>query len=445
MNNSGRFLGMVSMTDSNQVRCIFQIYEDQYIDTPMIEAYIDVNVTNKDQSKFSDTGKVKLIRRKSLFSSEKKKPCDITFDFNLMDKNNQAIPIISNDISKVFLRGSVVSEDCGINFTFGSSMSNPELIKAFIFTLIQVIFSIIGISPLYKMLKRNNMNQILILNEYAFLFNIMIDLVLVVINLTFSMKILVEYFEFLTVVTMLFMFSILFKIRFFLYANEIRSANTQLTPRQRTRSKFLFMLKFVFFCIVAVAVGNFLIEYEFVFYIFFIYPLFQVIYNFHGVTQKNCFLWDVHLPFIISQIFYPIFMKGFSFSFFKLTPVKYFPMVIIGELFFGLVILFLQKCFGACFFLPKCMIPNYFNYFKKFSSHPVEEGDTCPICFSELTKNPDDEVEEDVESDPKKRPLLPKKYMQTPCGHRFHEDCLKNWMEQKLVCPCCRSGIPPVI
>jgi hypothetical protein len=444
MNNSGRFLGMVTMVQINQIRCIFQIYETEYIDTPTIEAYIDVDIDKENPSKFKKKDKVNLNHRKSLFSSEKKQQCEILFDFNLMDKNNQPIPFTSNAISKVFLNGSVKSKDCGIYFTFDSSMSSPELLKAFFFTLIQVVFSIMGIFPLYKMLKQNNMNKILIFNEWAFLFNIMIDLIITVINLTFSMKILVEYFEFLTVVTMFMMFSILFKLRFYLYANEIRTANTQFTPQQRTRSKFLFMLKFVFFCIVAIGIGNFLIVYEFIFYIFFAYPLFQVIFNFHGVTQKNCFLWDVHLPFIISQIFYPIFMKGLSFSFFNLTPVKYFPIIIIAEIFIGLVILLLQKCFGACFFLPKCMIPNYFNYFKKFSSHPVEEGDSCPICFSALTENPDDE-EEDVELDLKKRPLLPKKYMQTPCGHRFHEDCLKNWMEQKLVCPCCRSSIPPVI
>jgi hypothetical protein len=40
---------------------------------------------------------------------------------------------------------------------------------------------------------------------------------------------------------------------------------------------------------------------------------------------------------------------------------------------------------------------------------------------------------------------MPKKYMQTPCKHRFHERCLREWMEQKLMCPCCRTSIPPII
>lgn len=443
---SGRFLGMVAMNEKNQVRCIFEIYETEYIDTPLLESFVDVPVTSKEQSVFANTQEQQdLIQKHSLFSSTQKQKCTVTVNYRLVNKTNQKeVPVTSNDIGNVWLEGEVSSEDCGLEFTLESGMSSPELLKAFLFTVVQVAFCSLGIHPLYRMLKRNNMNRILVISEWAFMFNIMVDLVLVVINLTFSMRILVEYFEFLTVVTMFFMFSILFKIRFFLYSNEIRQAHTNLNPQRRTRRKFLFMIKFVALCIAAVACGNFLIQYEFLFYVFFAYPLFQVAFNFHGVTQKNCFLWGLHLPFVLAQLFYPIFMKGLRFSFFKLTPKRYFPLILLAEAFFGLGLLFLQKCFGACFFLPKCLIPNYFNYFRRFSSYPVEEGENCPICFSGLTENPDD-APDDPDQDPKTLGLLPKKYMETPCKHRFHEQCLRNWMEQKLICPCCRSNIPPVI
>lgn len=42
-----------------------------------------------------------------------------------------------------------------------------------------------------------------------------------------------------------------------------------------------------------------------------------------------------------------------------------------------------------------------------------------------------------------KKTLLSKKYMETPCKHRFHVECLKSWMDQKLECPNCRQKIPP--
>lgn len=289
------------------------------------------------------------------------------------------------------------------------------------------------------MLKANNMNQILILNEWAFLVNIMIDLIISVINLTFSMRILVEYFEFLTVITMFLMFSILFKIRFYLFANEVRVANSEFDQARRSRKKFISMLLFVAACIIAVSCGNFLIMYDFIFYILFCYPIFQIFFNIKNVTQNNCFIWEFHLPLIVSQVFYPIFMKGTSISFFKLTPDMYLPIVILAIVLFFNLILLLQKMYGACFFLPKVCIPDYFNYFKKFDKNPVEDDENCPICFSLLTENPE------IEENDKVIDLIPKTYMKTPCGHMFHEKCLKDWMEQKLMCPCCRKSIPPIL
>ena len=35
-------------------------------------------------------------------------------------------------------------------------------------------------------------------------------------------------------------------------------------------------------------------------------------------------------------------------------------------------------------------------------------------------------------------------YMITPCKHKFHESCLKNWVKIRLECPICRSQIPPL-
>lgn len=34
--------------------------------------------------------------------------------------------------------------------------------------------------------------------------------------------------------------------------------------------------------------------------------------------------------------------------------------------------------------------------------------------------------------------------MVTPCRHKFHPNCLRQWMEIKLECPFCRSPIPPL-
>ena len=34
-------------------------------------------------------------------------------------------------------------------------------------------------------------------------------------------------------------------------------------------------------------------------------------------------------------------------------------------------------------------------------------------------------------------------YYLTPCNHKFHKQCLLEWMEKRLQCPVCREPLPP--
>jgi len=55
---------------------------------------------------------------------------------------------------------------------------------------------------------------------------------------------------------------------------------------------------------------------------------------------------------------------------------------------------------------------------------PTKLKNDCAICFEDLLG----ESEE--------------KLYKTPCGHIFHEVCLRAWGIQKLDCPCCRKKLP---
>jgi len=33
-------------------------------------------------------------------------------------------------------------------------------------------------------------------------------------------------------------------------------------------------------------------------------------------------------------------------------------------------------------------------------------------------------------------------FFMTPCKHRFHKECLLNWMKRKHECPNCRMSLP---
>ena len=83
----------------------------------------------------------------------------------------------------------------------------------------------------------------------------------------------------------------------------------------------------------------------------------------------------------------------------------------------------------------KSVPKRVFNSIKQYFSNPnpetyvilendVEVEDNCSICLNPMTK------------DDKKLP---------DCPHRFHEDCIKNWIEKNNTCPNCRTKILPHI
>ena len=440
----GRFLGMLSIEENNVARFIFQLYTNRYIDTPTIVSNISFKLSDSELNQFSHEAKAAISKENNLFRSDGQENCNIQIDFCMQKKDSkQPMTINSDDVANVQIFGSILSPDCFIDLMFEGEVSIPEYAKALLFTLFQILFSGLGILPLYRIASANNSARMLILSEWSFLFNIMVDFVLVVINLRFSIKILVEYFEFLTVITLFLMFSILFKVKFYINAYDFRSLNCGLSQQEHSRRKLFFILKFTAFSFFFVSCGTFFIEYEFLFYLLFCSPLFQVWHNVTSVSQSNCFLWSVHPLLSFSQVLYPIVMKGLRFSFFKLTPVPYFSYVLVLQLLFCMSIFLLQKIFGATFFLPRFLIPNYYNYSRKFADHPADANLSCPICFNRLIQNGFAPCNDEAHK--KNELFLLKEYLMTPCGHKFHHSCLASWMEQKLICPFCRTKIPPIL
>jgi hypothetical protein len=48
----------------------------------------------------------------------------------------------------------------------------------------------------------------------------------------------------------------------------------------------------------------------------------------------------------------------------------------------------------------------------------------CAVCLTEIDDND--------------------RAMMTPCGHGFHEECLRRWMQEQMICPVCRHALPGV-
>lgn len=87
------------------------------------------------------------------------------------------------------------------------------------------------------------------------------------------------------------------------------------------------------------------------------------------------------------------------------------------------------------------MLPPVFDYNLQEEIN-IEIGSDipeCAICLTPLHIDPDFNEHEVRNPNEKNQPHL----MKTPCNHKYHDKCLKEWMNIKKECPQCRKALPP--
>ena len=413
-----------------------EFFENDYIEDKYIITNLALDLINEQQTTLNGTNSTNITMYDKIFSYRGEKNCTLTAELTLKDGNGVPLNITTDNVSDIVIEGKLVSVDCGINITFKATPNYIDLGSILIFTIFSIGCVLAGIRPLYVALRENNVNKIMNISDGTFLLNIMIDMSVLIVNTTIAMRALIDYFEFLTLITMFLMISVLFKIRFYLYIFETRVIQLNLDETETSKVKFRFMLKFIIGCIIAISLGNFLVVYYKLYYLLFLYPLMQIFHNCYNVVRTNCFHWDLHVAIILPQLFYPIALRSFPYNIFKLHTNYNYCFVLLSIVIAQLSLMFCQKYFSPSFFLPKFLIPNYYNYFRKVKNLELADTVSCPICFGALSEAPDS-------PNGLRSSLTAKKYMETPCRHSFHETCLKAWLEQKLICPCCRAQIPP--
>jgi len=91
-------------------------------------------------------------------------------------------------------------------------------------------------------------------------------------------------------------------------------------------------------------------------------------------------------------------------------------------------ILVSQRLLGPRWFVPWLCMPNVYNYRRTVEMTPNTD---CVICMGDL-------AEDDRRTNEGMQRIV------TPCDHRFHRQCLEQWMDIKMECPTCRAELPPI-
>lgn len=435
---SGSIIIVFAQTfDPSKLSIEFIFNEGYYIEDRYMAALFDITLSDESQTVISGKAdKTDIYKVEHIFGNQGQDLCNLKTEVLLYNSHGTPQSITVGSISDLIIKGNISSDNCELNVDFTVSALQIEIIGIVMFTIIQTLAAFIGFYPFYKALKTNNFSEINTLSSTAFLLNIAIDLAILSMNLTFSIRVIPEYFEFLALLTMFMFTTVIFKIRTYITLFEKNIINLDRSTGEFSRIKFNFFIKFIIICFAAVGFSDFLIVYYKWFILLSVYPIFQIAYNSRHNLRSQCFKLDLHAALIIPQFLFPLSIRCLNLHFFQLRQDYNFGVTLVTILIAQLMVMYLQKLLGPAFFLPKIFIKEYFEYIKKLKDLEDPENHNCPICFACLNELPENDTQIT-------KKLLPYQFMETPCHHKYHESCLKAWMEQKLICPCCRASIPP--
>lgn len=427
----------LSLQDQDKLLVQLLFYSNGFIDSPNLGMDQIFSIDSDSQTKFAKIGDVLVDKRTHFYLKPKLSLCEVNIAFSFLNKQTKRpFMVTSDDQEEILLIGTISSQKCQISLAFTSEFETIDHTQAIVITILCLIFQLANICGIFRVIRPNNNNQTVVINDWIIGLHVAMDFALFYFNLFFGTSYLPGYCVYLILIGFVHFVSSFIKNFLFGRQLSVYLAQGQHTQLQRKIRRALLFLKIFFVLVLGISFSIFLFEFSVFYYIFFLYPMIQVVHNCIGMSREQCFIWWLHTPFFTSYIFFFSCLKGFD-TFFNFEYSKGFVLIICSEVFLCLIFMILQRMFDPFFFLPKSLRPGYYNYYRKFETHQVEAETTCAICLLEIHSDP-------LKNEDKKSQenLLHDSFMETPCGHRFHSECLKEWILINQTCPLCKKKIP---
>lgn len=180
-----------------------------------------------------------------------------------------------------------------------------------------------------------------------------------------------------------------------------------------------------------VLLGGILIMYEFhsmlpyILFCFYSFWIPQIVTNVVRDTRK-----PLHVHYIlgitITRLAIPLYTFGCPKNFMRVEVDIKWCICLSTFLVLQVAVLLLQHYFGACWFIPRQLLPEKYSYFRRVDRDDSVSMD-CVICMAAVDSG-----------------QRASECMVTPCDHFFHAGCLQRWMDIKMECPTCRRPLPPM-
>ncbi|KAF8054658.1 hypothetical protein N665_1321s0004 [Sinapis alba] len=189
-------------------------------------------------------------------------------------------------------------------------------------------------------------------------------------------------------------------------------------------------LSFLYSRFYGILLGGILIMYElhnymrWIFLLMYSFWIPQIVANVVRDSRKPLHPYYI-LGMTVTRLSIPLYVFGCPKNFMRVEASKAWCIGLCAFIWFQAAVLLLQHYFGSRCFVPRKMLPEKYNYYRRLD-HDVNRSRDCVICMAtiDLRRRTND-------------------CMVTPCEHLFHSGCLQRWMDIKMECPTCRRTLPP--
>ena len=484
--NRNNLILSLSKTKSNSFRIDAILREGKYIDK-----YVKINLTfyiyeniekllKENQKIFLYNNNTKIDYSKVHFLGEKKKEKINSGNVTLIlekESYSHALSFRKRIISQ-FYKVHLIIDSKELNATLDTKITNNEGLgqKVRIYSFILSIFGLVEIYHILKLIMKvtetNEIgNKLSILSiSISCCFKVVICIMHFFLSISTTDEDMSYHFG---VPTIIFFFGFTgFELKLLLLVFKARNDGIVNQELYRRRLLCLYLFFYVSLSMMVLNIRECLTNYSLILFVYIFSWLTQILYSIFTNTRPPMSRMYI-ISLSLTRLYLPIYLKGFNGNIFDLKPsyLKVYLLVIITLI--EIIILFLQKTFGARTILPKKYRKKGFDYYKdkvNIEMH-VSKNPNCVICLESLSV----EVDENFNTLKKKEKnkngcdkILhlcsldkivskmerwlnnmegktgKKKYMITPCDHVFHTVCLEKWMRQKNECPYCKSVIPPI-
>ena len=381
-------------------------------------------------------------------------------------------------IMSQFYHVTLIIESRELNVTINSIINNNDEISQKV-RIYSFILSILGLCEIFHILKlimkinehREIGNKLSILSISI---NCYCKVIICIMHFFLSISITDEDMSYqFGVPTIIYFFGFTgFELKLLLLVFKIRHNGIGNQELYRKRLLCLYLFFYIFLSIMVLNIRECLTNYSLILFVYSFAWLSQIIYSM-VINSRPPMSRMYIICLSLGRLYIPLYIKGLDGNIFDLKPsyLKVYLLVIITSI--EIVILFLQKSFGARTILPKKYRRQGFDYYRdkvNIEQH-VSKNPTCVICLENLNVDVDENFNA-IKKKIKKNNYCDKimhicfidkikgkinrwiknmegkntkkKYMITPCDHVFHTICLEKWMLQKNECPYCKGVIPPL-